>query len=217
MIKYYIRTTGERQLDSSYSQIEYELLVDKEHRYIDFFVDELERVGSDDCVIIEDDCVLCKDFKKRIEEVIGKFPNEIINFFQFPAMAYFKTHSSTNYLMNQCTYYPKGLSKTLARKMRELHKDFPELATDELENKALKELGVSHIKYRPCLVQHLNFSSLLGHKLEIHRTIFFIDYLDKLHLDYNNLSNRDIKRLTIEMKYDIERRKHELVKKGELE
>ena len=32
MIKYFVRTTGERQVDSSYSQIEYELLIDTEHK-----------------------------------------------------------------------------------------------------------------------------------------------------------------------------------------
>jgi len=95
MIKYYIRTTGERKLDSSYSQIEYELLIDSDHRYIDFFVDQLERIGNDDCVIIEDDCVLCNNFKNRIEEVINQYPTKIINFFQNHWAAYFKTHEST--------------------------------------------------------------------------------------------------------------------------
>ena len=78
MIRYYIRTTGERKLDISYNQIPYIKLIDKEHRYIDFFVDELERIGVEDSVIIEDDCVLCKDFKNRIEAVISQYPNTCI-------------------------------------------------------------------------------------------------------------------------------------------
>ena len=160
MIKYYIRTTGERKLDSSYSQIEYELLVDSKHGYIDFFVDQLERIGTEDSVVIEDDCVLCKDFKRRIEEVISKYPNKVINFFQFPCHTYFKTHESDVFLQNQCTYYPKGLTVKLAQEMRRIHKDKPQLCTDEVENLALIELGETHIKYRPCLVQHLNFDSM---------------------------------------------------------
>lgn len=32
MLKYYVRTTGERVLDESYNQIKYELLIDKEHK-----------------------------------------------------------------------------------------------------------------------------------------------------------------------------------------
>ena len=204
-MKYYIRTTGERVLDESYNQIPYIKLIDKEHRYIDFFVDELERVGIEDCVIIEDDCVLCKDFKNRIESIIAKYPNKVINFFQNPGNLYFKTHESTEYLQNQCTYYPKGLSIKLAREMREVHKQFPNLCTDQVEDVALKNLNETHIKYRPCLVQHLNFDSLLGHKIEYYklRTPFFIDYLDELKLNYNKLSKNDIKKLEMKLYYHM--------------
>lgn len=205
MIKYYIRTTGERILDKSYNQIPYIELVDKDHKYIDFFVDKLEELGNEDIVIIEDDCMLCEDFKNRIEYIISQYPNKVINFFQYPGNRYFKTHESTEYLQNQCTYYPKGLSIKLAREMRKVHKQFPKLCTDQVENVALKNLNEAHIKYRPCLVQHLNFDSLLGHKTECCklRTPFFIDYLNKFDLDYNNLSKNDIRKLEIEMKYHI--------------
>ena len=40
-MKYYVRTTGERTLDDSYSQIEYELLLDKEHKPIESFMKQL--------------------------------------------------------------------------------------------------------------------------------------------------------------------------------
>ncbi len=204
-MKYYIRTTGERILDESYNQIPYIKLIDKEHRYIDFFVDELEKVGIEDCVIIEDDCVLCKDFKNRIESIIAKYPNKIINFFQYPGNKYFKTHESTQYLMNQCTYYPRGLSKKLAREMRKVHRDFPKYSTDEVENVALINLNETHIKYRPCLVQHLNIDSLLNHPVEQdkRRTPFFIDYLDDLKLDYNKLSKNDVKKLKMKLYYHM--------------
>jgi len=206
-MKFYIRTTGERKLDESYNQIEYTLLIDKNHEYIKFFIDKLEEVGNEDCVIIEDDCVLCENFKSRIEDVIKQYPNKIINFFQLPSTKWFKTYESDSFLMNQCTYYPRGLTVKLARTMREVYKDHKDLSTDQVENLALKQMGETHIKYRPCLVQHLNFHSLLNHVIECRRTPFFVDYLDKLGLDYNYLSSYDIKRLTIEMKYDIEHRR----------
>ena len=41
-MKYYVRTTEERKLDNSYSQIEYELLIDKDHKPIDSFIKQLE-------------------------------------------------------------------------------------------------------------------------------------------------------------------------------
>lgn len=210
-MKYYIRTTGERVLDETYNQIPYVKLIDKEHRYIDFFIDELERVGNEDCVIIEDDCILCRNFKERIEAVISQYPDKIINFFQFPGNKYFKTHESSQYLMNQCTYYPKNLSKKLAQEMRKVHEEFPKFSTDEVENVALNNLNETHIKYRPCLVQHLNIDSLLNHPIESarRRTPFFIDYLDNLNLEYNNLSSNDIKRLKMTLCYHITRYKKE--------
>lgn len=216
MIKYYIRTTGERILDESYNQIPYIKLIDKEHRYIDFFVDELERVGVEDCVIIEDDCVLCKDFKQRIEDVIAQYPDRVINFFYW-AEKYFKTKEGNDFVQNQCTYYPKGFSQILAREMRKAHRDYPHLPTDRVESVALKRLGIKHIQYRPCLVQHLNFDSLLNHQVEWHglRTPFFVDYLDKLNLNYDKLTNDDIKKLIMEMKYHLLNKKKEWIKNKE--
>ena len=204
MIKYYIRTTGERKLDKSYSQIPYVKLVDKNHEYIDFFVDQLERVGVDDCVIIEDDCVLCRDFKSRIEAVISLYPNKVINFFYW-AEKYFLTRESDDFVQNQCTYYPKGFSQILAREMRKAHKEFPTLCTDRVESVALKRLKVKHIQYRPCLVQHLNFDSLLNHPInwDLVRTPYFIDYLDKFGFDYDHLNHNQIVKLKLEMKKDI--------------
>lgn len=215
-MKYYIRTTGERILDESYNQIPYIKLIDKEHRYIDFFVDELERVGDEDCVILEDDCVLCKDFKNRIEAVISQYPNKIINFFYW-GQHYFKTRESDDYVQNQCTYYPKGLSKKLAVEMRKVHKKYPTLATDRVENIALLNLKETHIQYRPCLVQHLNFDSLLNHSIEHQglRTPFFIDYLDKLNIDYNNISDIEMRRLQRELKYHILTKRNEWLKQKE--
>lgn len=215
-MKYYIRTTGERILDKSYDQIPYIKLIDKDHRYIDFFVDKLEELGNEDIVIIEDDCILCKDFKKRIEYIISQYPNKIINFFQYPGNKYFKTHESTEYLMNQCTYYPRGLSKKLAQEMRKVHRDFPEYSTDEVENVALKNLNETHIKYRPCLVQHLNIDSLLNHPIEQakRRTPFFIDYLEELKLNYDNLSKNDVKKLEMKLFYHITRYKKEKINKN---
>ena len=91
--------------------------------------------------------------------------------------------------------------------MKKAYKEHPTLSTDQVEDLALKEMNETHIKYRPCLVQHLNFHSLLNHKIECRRTPFFVDYLDKLGLKYEGLTPSNIKRLIIEMKYDIEIRR----------
>lgn len=206
-VKYYIRSTGERYLDESYNQIPYIELIDKDHRYIDFFVEQLEKYGNEDIVIIEDDCVLCKNFKERIENAIAQYPNKIINFFQIRVRDYFKTCESNKYLMNQCTYYPKGLSIKLAKEMKKLHKQFPELTTDKLENLALLNMNETHIQYRPCLVQHLNFETMLDHRVERYRTPFFIDYLDKYNYKYEKITKMHYTFLVKEMNKHIEEKR----------
>lgn len=184
-IKYFIRTTGERVLNESYEQIPYTKLIDKDHRYVEFFIECLEYFSQWNSVFIEDDCILCRDFKNRIEEAIADHPNEIINFFNEPLDLYFKTKESNDFRMNQCTYYPKELTKKLAKEMRKVLSQFPDYPTDWIEDIALKNLNQSHIKYRPTLVQHIANSSILGHKNFMKwRATFFIDYYDDLNIDY---------------------------------
>ena len=194
-IKYFIRTTGERELNETYEQISYEKLVDKDHRYINFFIECLEYFSQWDSVFIEDDCILCKDFKTKIEEAITQYPHKVINFFTWPYNIPNKTRQSFNFLQNQCTYYPKGFTKKLAEEMKKVLDQNPTLATDRIEDIALKNLKISHIQYRPALVQHINDSSLLNHKTRIVRSPFFIDYLEDLSLDYENLTDNDVKKL----------------------
>jgi hypothetical protein len=45
---------------------------------------------------------------------------------------------------------------------------------------------MTHVQYRPCLVQHLDNSSLIDNIAEGHRrTPYFIDYLDELNISYD--------------------------------
>ena len=183
MLKFYVRTTLERQLDSSYSQIEYELLVDTEHKPIESFIEQLEQISEYDSVLLEDDLILCKDFKNRIEEVINKYPNKIINFF-YHQDEYYQTRESTEYSNNQCTYYPKGIGKLIAKEM----KNFITYSNQYswIENLALYILNITYIQYRSCLVQHLDNGSLIQkHKIIRPRiTPYFIDYLEELNIPY---------------------------------
>ena len=109
-MKYYVRTTLERTLDSSYNQIEYTLLIDKEHKPVESFFNQLEIISDDNAVLLEDDLVLCNNFKEVIEEMISKHPNDIINFFQEP-YDFYTSHYTRKFNWNQCTYYPKGVGK----------------------------------------------------------------------------------------------------------
>lgn len=187
MIKYFIRTTGERKLDGSVVRElgdDYTLLIDTEHKPVESFVEHLSIISEYDSVLLEDDVVLCKDFKQRIEEVIGECKDKVINFFTFPS-SYFTTHITFyDFRYNQCTYYPKNLSKQIANEIIELKKRFPKEEYDVLEGFALKNLQMVYLIYRPCLVQHLDLKSLISNNHYQRITPYFIDYLEELNIPY---------------------------------
>ena len=186
-IKYVVRTIPERKLDTSYNQINYELFVDNKHSAWDSFVDTLEKYSNYNLVLLEDDCILCRNFKERIEAIIHNYPETIINFYTSP-MVYFTTQFSTHFSYNQCTYFPKKVIKQIALKMRADRLKFSKLGTYEsyevsLDN-ALKSLKVAHLQYRPCLVQHNDHNSTLSCSKENRVTPYFVDYLDDLKIKY---------------------------------
>ena len=200
MLKFFVRTTLGRKLDKSYNQIKYELLIDTEHKPVESFVKQLIHISDYDAVLLEDDLILCKDFEKRIKEAIKSYKDKIINFFYAPG-DYFKTYESSHFAFNQCTYYPKGISKIIAEKMLKIDKDYQ---YDILEHFALEKLKMSHIVYRPCLVQHLDFDSEIGNKFGYRRSKYFIDYLDELGIDYeeaNSINNKVRLRVLMEKKF----------------
>ena len=67
--------------------------------------------------------------------------------------------------------------------MSRLYKLGPYFSYGMLLNQALKRLGISHIAYRPCLVQHIDGISLFSKREFLGRnTMYFKDYLDKLNI-----------------------------------
>ena len=184
-MKYYVRTTGERQFNYD---INYETLVDTEHKPIKSFINQLKYISNDDSILLEDDLILCKNFKERIEEIIAQYPNSIINFYDSPYNFYFtEQRRGIKYRFNQCTYYPKGVSKLIADKMEEIWPRYQNIKQyDFLQAYAMDELGMSYISYRPCLVQHLDGRSIIGNSENV-STLFFIDYIEELGIDYKDV------------------------------
>ncbi len=184
MVKFFVRTTGDRVLDKSYNQINYELLIDKDHQPLKSFITQLDYISDYDAILLEDDCILCDQFEVEINKVIAQYPNKIINFFTFPNK-YFKTTEDFRFCFNQCTYYPKGIAAKLASIMKQ-YPNF-KLGYDVLETRAMKKLDITHVRYRPCLVQHLDNDTLIS-KFTLHkrRTPYFIDYLNELKINYDD-------------------------------
>lgn len=193
-IKYFVRTTGERKLSPSFSQIEYDLLIDKEHKPNESFYNQLGFISQWDAVLLEDDVELCRDFKEKIEKIISEHPNDIINFFTKPS-EFFTSHYQLNFVYNQCTYYPKGkITKEMIEEMRVC--ELQNLGYDVVEDKILHKHEIKVYLFRPCLVQHLDtksiISSLKPKKKGVYVahgnrwTPYYENYLLDLNIDYDN-------------------------------
>ena len=135
--------------------------------------------------------MILKNFKEEIEKVIKEHENDIINFYTRPS-SFFSSNYSQYFVYNQCTYYPKGISKKLAIQMeKELNLAKSIRDYDVLENRAIHSLKMYLFNYRPCLVQHRDAHSLINKGLFCipdRITAYFKDYLDKYNIDYNNPS-----------------------------
>lgn len=189
-MKYYVRTTNEREL-KQFSFLNPTFLIDTKHEPVKSFISQLKKISNENCVFMEDDILFCEDFQREIEKAINEYPNKIINFFYRP-MVYMQTKEIEGkyFIYNQCVYYPKGIAKMLAEKLEELLKgesDIEKFAKsyDQLQGKALNLMGIDFISYRPCLIQHIGQKSILGNSgYGNFQTPFFLD--DIKNLNYAN-------------------------------
>jgi hypothetical protein len=125
---------------------------------------------------------------------MARYPDKIINFFTDP-LDYYETHLSGHFAYNQCTYYPKGMAKLVADEIEKVHKeDSKNPSYASLEKKALLNLGITHIKYRPCLVQHKDNGTLIGRQTMkgLRVTPYFKDWLDELGTSYEECFKREV-------------------------
>ncbi len=202
-VKYFVRTTGDRYFD--YRPLKYIYLYDYERKPVQAFIKQLEDINRYNAVLMEDDLTLCQNFQEEIEKVIAKYPNCIINFFEDPHIFETPLIRSLPFEWNQCTYYPKGVAGKIAAVMKQILPNFPkdQQLYSKVENAALHILKIPHVVWKPHLVQHNDFNTLLNHSqnkfwdLARHDTIFFKDYLDEAGIDYMNCYNeKDINTLT---------------------
>lgn len=175
-IKYFVRTTDKSVVNYD---LDYTEIKDTQHKYIDSYIEALELIDDYDAVLLEDDCVLCKNFKQEIETVIEKYPNTIINFFTAPS-SYWTTHYTCIFDYNQCTYFPKGMTKKFAKLMKDKQNKVTFNSYGYLLRIVLQDLGIPHLIYRPNLVQHIDGVCGRTGLFMQRNTIYFKDYLDKI-------------------------------------
>lgn len=200
MIKFFIRTNGKRVLDESYSQIEYEILLDPNNDPIGSLIEQFNYISQYDAVLLEDDLILCNDFKNKVEEVVQKYPDRIISFFTVTGEP--KITESDKFHWSQARYYPKGITNKIAEKLEPYRGKFK---TAHYVTLACKELGYNLIEYRPCLVQHLDLDTYVYNIVGTKRSPLFIEYLNELNFTLDEVDEDKFKQLIELMneKFDI--------------
>lgn len=191
-MKIYVRTTGERDL-KQFEFLSPTYLIDHEHKPVSSFIKQLKQISEDDALFLEDDVIFCENFLEEVNRAIEKYPNQIINFFYRP-MAYFVPEKikGEKFIYNQCVFYPKGLALKIANELETILEGQENIdiifakTYDQLQGKAMKNLKIDFINYRPCLVQHIGgSSSLLGNTGYGNlKTIYFKD--DLKGIDYSD-------------------------------
>lgn len=191
-MRFLVRHVKTRKIHPSYNQINYEVLIDYNKDPINHFINSLMYSNGEPFVLMEDDLVLCRDFENEVNNVINKYPNDIINFFSNPDY-WEPIHYHNRISWNQCTYYPKEVGTKLYNVMSQYPKNFDTSHGfySSVETKALKELGMEIVEYRPHLVQHLDMdTNLFEFSSHTRRSRFFLDYLKELGISYEEVGKK---------------------------
>lgn len=194
LIRYFVRTTGSRVLDISFNQINYTLLIDRDCNAGNAFRTWLPLLVEDDCVILEDDIILCNDFQRRVEEEISKTPNQIINFFR--SNTFFQNYyiinspseiKSPGFSFTQCVYFPCSVLKRLKQCIEK--NDIRSYSVRKIIRQAMFKTNINFRLAVPYPVQHVDTESLMGHDFGDfkRRSPLFYNYLDELGITYEDV------------------------------
>lgn len=128
------------------------------------FTKALKMAGDGPCVQMEEDVILTKNFREKLETAISERPNDVINFFSMRDFDSIKgSRWDTNFMMAQCWYAPPYFCQYLLKFMPYWeHKKiaYPN-AVDLLVHDLIKAF---HSKYRihcPSLVDHRERASYI--------------------------------------------------------
>lgn len=130
------------------------------------FLHVLEINGSEPVVILEDDVELTSNFLDKLNNAIKGHEHELVQFFSMrKADIDVGSRYDRNYLMGQCTYFPRGYTK-LIREYYELWKNTPNgikhsTGTDTMINDFLRYKKEKYWIHVPSLVQHLEVKSVI--------------------------------------------------------
>jgi GR25 family glycosyltransferase involved in LPS biosynthesis len=126
---------------------------------------------DEDLLVLEDDVELCADFLSKVEKAIGKYPNELINFYNMTDSKVTKKLSGIRFLWNQCLYIPVDICKLIVEISEPFLNQYPihRMNQDVLIKHCLAEEGLAYVQYYPSLVQHKAWVSTIDSDRSINR------------------------------------------------
>lgn len=125
------------------------------------------KIAEDDsCVQMDDDIKLTSDFVNKIENVINKYPNIIIQFFSMRKKDIdigTRIEPLSNFMMQQCYYLPKGVAKQIYNYSIEFYKYTTDnyCPSDHVISDWGKKNKIKYMIYCPNLVDHLEEKSAI--------------------------------------------------------
>lgn len=164
-MRYIIRAVEQRRpyVEEILKQLpEADVYWDKDGDAMKSYLAACRLAGDEPVVLLEDDIILTKNFKSKIEAVISEYPEILINFFSL-SKKYLSPHfkKGREYCMNQCEYFPAGFAK----KVLEMYESWPQ---KESEPNAYDFLvgyawgaNKPYLVWCPSLVQHRECKSVI--------------------------------------------------------
>lgn len=136
------------------------------------FLASLNGNGGHGHVHLEDDVILCKDFKRRIMSEISKHPNDLIQFFTLRQRDYTRGSGYVNgdqFAYNQCLYIPYDIARGIIDYFPEWYATGKNAIREQKGLDVLVKDYLVHHKLQywvvvPCLVQHAEEVSALNPK-----------------------------------------------------
>lgn len=175
-MKYIVRNAGGRNIDHLKAQIPNLIVIQNEESGMAAFVEAMLEAGDEAALHLEDDIILCPDFVNKVEEIVSKHEDDVIQFF---SMRKDDLTIGTRYIpgyrfmMNQCFYLPSGMSKALAE-YKTTWKRIEEHPTgyDILMADYFKERGIRYLNIVPNLVDHVECKSIINPRRSSKRQSF---------------------------------------------
>lgn len=145
-----------------------EVVWDQTRNAMDTFLLACSEAGDDPVVRLEDDIVLTKDFVAKVTEVVEQHPETLIQFFSMrkaDLTVGSRWENGASYLMNQCAYYPAGMSRRLidfyhSPAWQAYTSEHPN-GTDFMVQRMLQSEKQQYRLHCPSLVDHLVMKSVI--------------------------------------------------------